>query len=326
MRIILASDENYFPYIYVSVLTLFESNQKENYLVTFIYQNVGADKLQYLKALGSNYGRIVETIEFVMPKEYDKLPPYAESKTTYAKFLFASMFPKDDRVLYLDPDTIVMDSLKDLFLCEMAGFLIAGVTECLPQYHKNASKMGKKDQYINGGMVLCNLELWRETSFEEKALERLLDTRYNLNYDQGILNELCSGRIKVLQPKYNVLAEVFEFKSAEKLKKRYGFERYYTQAEIDTALEHPAIIHFTGFLYGKPLSVNCTHPYARFFWKSVKKCPWDVKLNDNTLDKKRQIRRWVLHHMPFKIYLVLEELFDIRRRWYLQREDKFNSL
>lgn len=33
MKIILASDENYFMYIYISVLTLFESNRSQNILL-----------------------------------------------------------------------------------------------------------------------------------------------------------------------------------------------------------------------------------------------------------------------------------------------------
>lgn len=319
MKIILASDENYFMYIYISVLTLFESNRSQEYSVTYIYQDVGRDKIRYLTELGERYGRAVEVAEFVMPKEYEALPSFASSKTTYAKFLFASMFPNDDEVLYLDPDTLVMAPLDLLISIDMGDNLIAGVTECLPYYHKDASKMQESDQYINGGMVLCNLKKWREESFEKRALERLKDTRKNLNYDQGILNELCSGRIKILPPKYNVLAEVFEFRSSEKIKKRYGFKEYYSQEDIDEALVNPAIIHFTGFLYGKPISRKCTHPYASFFREKIKECPWDVKLTDRDIDIKRRIRKWTLHHMPFLFYLFLEDILDIRRKWNLTR-------
>lgn len=320
MRIVLASDENYFPYVYVSILTLFESNKNQEYFVTYIYQNVKNDKIEYLKLLGEQYRRVVDVMEFVMPEEFEVLPSYAASKTTYAKFLFASMFPDDDEVLYLDPDTLVMASLESLFFTAMGENLIAGVTECLPYYHKDASNMNEDDQYINGGVVLCNLKKWREESFEKRALQRLMDTRLNLNYDQGILNELCSGRIKVLSPKFNVLAEVFEFKSAEKIKKRYGFDSYYTQKDIVEAINNPVIIHFTGFLYGKPMSRKCTHPYARFFQNKLKECPWNVQLTDEDINFKQSIRKWILYHMPFLIYLFLENILDVRRKWNLTRK------
>lgn len=317
MRIVLASDENYIPYIYVSLLTLFQSNTLEDYEITYIYQNVSEDKLNYLKELGEKYKKDIDNREFIMPHEYDALPAYANSKTTYAKFLFASMFPEDDKVIYLDPDTIILNSLDPLLKLDLGLDLIAGVTECLPSYHKEASNMGKTDQYINGGVVVCNLNQWRKENFEKKALKRLTDTHLNLNYDQGILNELCSGRIRIISPKYNVLAEVFEFGSAERLIKRYKFDSYYTQEEIDEAINKPVIVHFTGFLYGKPLSKDCTHPYATFFRDKLKDCPWGERLNNNELNLKQRFRKWVLTHMPFGIYNLMEKTFDIRRMIFL---------
>ena len=313
MRIVLASDENYIPYIYVSLLTLFQSNINEDYKVTYVYQNVSEEKLKHLKELGEKYNRDVEIRAFVMPREYEVLPAYANSKTTYAKFLFASMFPDDEQVIYLDPDTIILNSLDYILNLDLGMDLIAGVTECLPHYHKAASHMAQSDHYINGGVVICNLKQWRKENFEKKALRRLTNTHLNLNYDQGILNELCSGRIRVLSPKYNVLAEVFEFRSAELLIKRYKFDSYYTQAEIDEAVFKPVIVHFTGFLYGKPLSRYCTHPYSDLFVKKLKECPWGVTLNNDVLNTKQRFRKWVLSNMPFGIYNLIENFLDIRR-------------
>ena len=214
----------------------------------------------------------------------------------------------------------VEDNIESLFDIDFGNNLIAGVTECLPTYHKAASHMYDEDQYINGGMVLCNLKKWREENFEAKAIERASDNRYNLNYDQGIINDLCKGRIHILHPKYNVLAEVFEFKSADKIKKRYGFKKYYSQQQIDEAIEKPAIIHFTGFLYGKPMSSKCTHPYSDFFWKQLESCPWPVKLSNAGLNCKQKMRRWALDYLPFSLYLCVEAILDLRRRWLLTKD------
>lgn len=321
MKVIYASDENYFAYIYVSVKTLLESNRTVKDLqISYIYQNVCEEKRMFLKELGMQFGRDIEIREFDMPEVCDKLPSFANSKTTFAKLFFASMYPDDDVVLFVDPDTLVLDNIESLFDIDFGNNLIAGVTECLPIYHKAASHMYDEDQYINGGMVLCNLKKWREESFEAKAIERASDNRFNLNYDQGIINDLCKGRIYILPPRYNVLAEVFEFKSSKKIKRRYGFKKYYTQQQIDEALKKPAIIHFTGFLYGKPMSTKCTHPYSDFFWKKLKECPWNVELTNKELDKKKKMRRWALDNLPFFAYLWLESILDLRRKWLLTKE------
>ena len=321
MKIIYASDENYFAYIYVSVKTLLEHNKDVlNLKISYLYQDVCEEKLNYLKELCSEFHRTLEVREFIMPKACDSLPFYANSRTTFAKLFFASMYPDDDIVLFIDPDTLVMDNIESLFNIDIGNNLIAGVTECLPTYHKDASNMLDGDQYINGGVVLCNLKKWREENFEQKAIERAADTRFNLNFDQGIINDLCKGRIYVLHPRYNVLAEVFEFKSAKKIQKRYGFKKYYTQDELDEALAKPAIIHFTGFLYGKPMSSKCTHPYTQYFQNQLKLCPWKVKLSNEELDSRKKFRRWALDHLPFYVYMLVESILDFRRKWLLTKE------
>lgn len=320
MKVVYASDENYFAYIYVSVLTLLENNTRvKNLQISYIYQNVCEEKLGFLRDLGKRFGRDIEIREFIMPEVCDKLPSYAASKTTFAKLFFASMYPDDDVVLFVDPDTLVLDDIEDLFKVDFDDNLIAGVTECLPSYHKDASKMLDSDQYINGGVVLCNLKKWREENFEFKAIERASDNRFNLNYDQGIINDLCKGRIHVLHPKFNVLAEVFEFRSAKKIQKRYGFKKYYSQSQLEEAIAKPSIVHFTGFLYGKPLSTKCTHPLAKYFWEKMKECPWNVKLSNEGLNSKQKLRRWSLDHLPFFAYLIVEGVLDLRRKWLLTK-------
>jgi lipopolysaccharide biosynthesis glycosyltransferase len=320
MEIIYASDENYFPYIYVGIQTLLETNKDNDIHINYIYQNVCDKSLKFLDELGMRFGHKINSFEFVMPEVYEKLPSYqgSGSKTTYAKFLFASMFPDADKVLFLDPDTIVLRSIQYLIDLDLKDYLIAGVTECLPSYHKDAAKMDARDQYINGGMVLCNLKKWREEKFEEQALERLADTTTNFNYDQGIINEMCVGRILVLEPKYNALAEVFAFKSASKIKRRYNFEVYYTQKQIEETYSNPVIIHFTEFLYNKPLSKYCTHPYAEYFWEKLNSSPLNYKLSKKQLDKKHKIRKWMLDRTPFSVYMAFENFLDFRRIFYMK--------
>lgn len=328
MNVVYASDENYFPYIYIGIETLLMSNSQYPELrIHYIYQNVKPESLDLLDNLGKKFNKNIEMIPFQMPAVYDELPSYkgSGSKTTYAKFMFASMFPNADKVLFLDPDTIVLGDISDVFSIDMGHDLVAGVIECLPIYHKEASKMTKDEEYINGGMLLCNLKEWRSINFENQALIRLADTSNELNYDQGIINELCRGKIKYLPPKYNAIAEIFAFKSAAKIKKRYGFTNYYTQKEVEEGYMNPKIIHFTEFTYNKPMSVYCTHPYAKYFQQLLEESPLSVKLNHNKTEKQRLIRQWMLDNTPFGVYLAFERILDIRRKWLLNHP-KFRGI
>lgn len=312
-HIVYACDDHYFTYTYVSVKTLLESNN--NVVIHFLYQDVPSEHLNLLRELGSSHNVEMDIRPFEMPKFFELLPAFGvASKTTYAKLIFCTLFPELDRVLYLDPDTMVLGDISDFYNVEMGTNLIAGVLENLPYYHREVVHLSKSEPYINGGVVLCNLNEWRKSNFESKAIDRMKDTSMNLNYDQGILNELCKGRTMLVEPKYNVLAETFQFASREKLIKRYGFINYYAQSEIDEAIKMPVIIHFTHFLYGKPMSYKCTHPYADYFRKIVLESPLASTLNYSDIDNRARIRKFFLEKTPFALYLTYESIMDIRRK------------
>lgn len=316
IHVVYASDGFYFPYIYVSVKTLLENNKMDDVIVHYIQQNVETQQLEKLQELGISFKKTIDSIPFSIPEEFDEiLPAYGvASKTTYIKFWFASMFPDLDKVLYLDPDTLVLGSLREMYDTDLGDNLIGGVIECLPYYHRVASKMSDSQSYINGGMVLCNLRQWRNMHFERLALERLKDTSHNLNYDQGVLNEICGSHIKLLDPKYNVLAEVFQFKNAQQIKHRYGFSYYYSQEQINNAINNPVIVHFTGFLYGKPMNLKCDHPFAAYFRKILEQSPIDYRFTNTALPTKVRIRKFIINHFPFTLYNAFEHFLDIRRK------------
>ncbi|TYZ24846.1 glycosyltransferase family 8 protein [Selenomonas ruminis] len=324
IHVVLASDNNYFPYIYVAIKTLIQSNENNVIDLYYIEDNVTDENLSYLKELQKNNIKIT-VIPFKLPSPYDKiLPKFMDdslpnvietTNTTYAKFWFCEMFPNLNKILYLDPDVLVLDDLYELYSTCIDDYLIAGVVENLPAYHRIASKMNWKDSYVNGGMLLMNLKKWRDEKINEKIMKRLLDTKKILNYDQGIINEVCNGSIYVLPPKFNVLAELFAIRSVEKIKKRYDFYKYYTQHQVDEAVYNPVIVHFTKFLYGKPMNLPCKHPYAGVFRWMIRLSPIKVDFSNTSLPRKVRIRRAFFKYLPFSIYNFLEKVLDIRRKY-----------
>ncbi|MDY0277081.1 MAG: glycosyltransferase family 8 protein [Acholeplasma sp.] len=320
MKFVLSCDNNYFRYVYVAIKTLLENNKENKSLkVVFIEENVSKTNLEHLKNLGQEFNREVEIISFKMPEVFEKLPAYGESKTTFAKFTFSSLF-SDDVVVFLDPDVLVLGDISSFDDIDMTGYMFAGVIENLPNYHHFYANLGEDDSYINGGVLICNLKLWRERNFENEVIEYMSTNTKNFNYDQGILNELCKGEIKVIHPKYNALAEIFQIKSAKKLLKRYKFSKYYSQSELDDAINNPIIVHFTYFLYGKPLMIGCKHPYANVFLDNLNSSPLDKNLYKNNLGYKIKIRRFVLRFFPFSVYVLFERLLDIRRKREMKKQ------
>lgn len=100
----------------------------------------------------------------------------------------------EERVLWLDCDTIVNEDISDLFDINMDGCYYAGVME--PQKSRDIFR------YINSGVLLCNLSLLRDTQKEVELAYFLNNFRF-VWADQEVINLLCQGHIRTIDSEYN---------------------------------------------------------------------------------------------------------------------------
>lgn len=170
------------------------------------------------------------------------------SAGTYLRLALPTLLPEVDKILYLDADVLVRESLVPLWETPLEGKVLAAVkgavnlrqkwewNEKRPYWHLLA---GMKGGYINAGVTLLNLA---------EVRKRGLDARWNAlvrerfyYQDQDILNITCQGAIVYLSPKYNR----FAYLSAKDFE-QFVVEGIYTEAESRKAQEHPAILHYAG--------------------------------------------------------------------------------
>lgn len=112
---------------------------------------------------------------------------------TMARLALHRLLPDEDRVVYLDVDTICMFAADDLFEADLDGNLIGGVREpkrCIDPF-----------LYINAGVLLMDLEKLRH-GFGDELLE-IARKRPLKCPDQDAINLICQGRILELNPTYN---------------------------------------------------------------------------------------------------------------------------
>lgn len=101
---------------------------------------------------------------------------------------------QEKTVLWLDIDTIINEDISDLFETNMDGFFYAGAIE--------PAKCKGIYNYINTGVVLCNLELLREANKEAELIAFLNTYQYDFP-GQDVINMLCQGRIRQIGSEYN---------------------------------------------------------------------------------------------------------------------------
>lgn len=113
---------------------------------------------------------------------------------TMARLALHRILPDEERVLYLDVDTIAMFAFDELFEADLQGNLIGGIREpkrCLDPF-----------VYLNAGVLLMDLEKLRGGGFGDEMVD-IANRKKMKCPDQDAINLICQGRMLELNPIYN---------------------------------------------------------------------------------------------------------------------------
>ena len=122
--------------------------------------------------------------------------PNTRKRWSYMSLLRLALheiLPEEDRVLWLDIDTIVNADITDLFETELDGCYVAAAEE----------PIRSKDPflYYNAGVMVMDLKKLRDGMAD--LLIRYVN-RVDMRFpDQDVINLLCQGRIKPISPYWN---------------------------------------------------------------------------------------------------------------------------
>ena len=179
----------------------------------------------------------------------------------YAK-LYAFKVIKDvPKIIFLDgDDCIVQKDLKKLYDINMDNIYARGISE-IPSIRYSMNWMDKylydRTHYINGGVMLINMELCQKEDFYEKAIKLNNDIFYTKTEEpfQDILNVLMRRKIEFFHPKYNKFNFYEKPEDKEDKNKWYPWmeqtlnigsknNHFYTREELIEADNDPVIIHY----------------------------------------------------------------------------------
>ena len=157
-------------------------------------------------------------------------------------FIFRSQDSQEwlDRVLYLDPDLVVINPLHALFQMDLEDYFFAAASHVHgPMQKLNELRLDMEEPapYINTGVMLLHLAaLRREQDLEEVfAYIRQYKKRLLLP-DQDVISGLYAPRILPLDPfRYNMTERLFLLRPAAR-----GW------MDLDWVRRHSAIIHYCG--------------------------------------------------------------------------------
>ena len=244
MNILVTLDRNYLPPLRVMLCSLLHSSPGEQFDVYLIGDGLTAEDLAGLEGLLGRQGRLCPT---GVSEDLFAGAPVARywTRAMYYRLLSAQVLPQGlDRVLYLDPDILVINSVRPLYEMDLKGNLMAAATHTglLAGITDPVNRMRlenyEAEAYYNSGVLLMDLAAMRR---EVRPADIFGYAREHADIlllpDQDILNGLYGARI------LGVDDSLWNYDARR-------FDRYLLlsqgEKDMDWVMGHTALLHFCG--------------------------------------------------------------------------------
>lgn len=304
MNIVYASDNNFAEMLGISMISLFENNKECSDIDVYVLDDgIDGDNKSKLTFIAKKYDRniiFLDVSNFDVPESVQSA---RWSKSAFTRLFMRKILPRElNKVLYLDCDTVVLQSLQQLYNAPIDNYIAAGVRDCISKSYLNNLNLTDNAFYCNSGILMINLDKWNESDFMHFFDEYQTSIRYP---DQDVINGVYSEKMMHLDLKYNCYTALYDFKYRNLITFRKP-SKYFSEDEVNTAKTNPVIVHFTtSFLSLRPWVEGCKHPYAGEWLRYKAMSPWaNVPLRkDNRSGKKK---------FAVKLYKVLPNWLAVR--------------
>ncbi len=273
-----ACNERYVQHLCSTLKSIFvNKNPNENFNIVILNENIKPRTKRYIELILPQNSKI----KFIdVNNEVFKNCPltidtfHINSLTTYYRFILPEICDFD-KVLYLDCDTIVNKSLSGLYKTNINNYYIAGVID---SYEKENCERLSLNKYVNAGVLLINLDLWRKDNVTQRLFDWTINNQDKIKWqDQDVLNVVLQEKILYLPEEYNAQVSKLEFGNTKEFNK-IGY--------------NATIIHYVGHL--KPWNdIEFNFGLNNYYWKYL------FKLN-----------RFYIR----KILFLINQLFNLRKK------------
>lgn len=242
IRLLLTANADYLPQCRTLLTSFVFNNPGESLVVYFLHSDVPEEMLRKFHGFCQQLNIAFQPIRIVDDPFKNAPTMKRYPAEMYYRLLASRYLPKEaERALYLDPDMLVINSVRPLWEMDMQGNLFAaaahngsiGITKPF-----NKLRLGMKHSYFNSGVLLIDLCQAREEIFPQHISSYIEENRNTLLLpDQDVLNALYGRRI-------------IEIDDAIWNYDAHDYKSYFLRSsgEINTkwVMKNTAILHFCG--------------------------------------------------------------------------------
>lgn len=217
---VLAFDGNFWAPAYATMrsVALF-SRARKNLVFHLCHKGVAAEYRTILSGIEKEFGASIVWHDLDRDTAFQAaLSGLKDSKrlgiVIYARMLIERFVPGDAaRAIYLDCDVMMREPIERLWASDLDGRAIGAVRD--PWYpflsmgrdiKDNTDLFDPADRYFNSGLLLIDLEKWREARVWDRLAALIADgTMARIYYDQDALNIIFKGNWTELDHRWNVI-------------------------------------------------------------------------------------------------------------------------
>lgn len=261
MNVAISFDQNFITPTYVFLTSVFDNNKDQKISFHAIATGVADKDKQEIASYVQQHGADINyyTIDdqnlsnFIVPEH-----SYF-TVATYYRLFFPSLVPNHvQKLLYIDTDTVVVGNLSKLYQTDIQPYPAAAALDTAVIIRPDLG-IKQPGHYFNAGVLLIDINKWREQKISEKSIQFLIDFPEKIQWvDQDALNAVLYQNIYKLHSGYNVTF--------------YDIPQDLPRSKYKKFVADQYIIHYTTGLH-KPWSLRGENKLRYIYHHYLKKSP-----------------------------------------------------
>lgn len=256
IQILTTLNQNYLPRLQVLITSLALNQPDDKMDIYLMHSGIPEQALDSVCSQCRHFGYGFCPI-LIDGSAFADAPVSAQyPREMYYRLLSAQFLPQDlHRILYLDPDTLVINPLRPLWETDLAGNLFAaaahtGKTELANSI--NQLRLGTDHDYYNSGVLLIDLDRARNEIDADQIFRYVREhAKEPLLPDQDVLNAMYGSRI------LNVDDALWNYDAR-------NYNNYLLRSggvcDMNWVMSHTVVLHFCG--RSKPWQKGYIHRFG----------------------------------------------------------------
>ncbi|HCX61044.1 MAG TPA: glycosyltransferase family 8 protein [Clostridiales bacterium] len=245
MNILVTLNSNYIEQLIVMLTSLVKSDVDEKFDVYVVHSSLDEEDIILIN---SNVCKDrCKIIDVKIPSSMFNKAPVTDRypKEMYYRIFAVQYLPESlDRILYLDPDIVIINSISSLYNMEMGDNFFAAashVSKSLKKINEIRLDMPEDSTYINSGVMLLNLKALRKNQNIHDVYEYIENKKaFFLLPDQDVINGVYADK--------TVLIDAMIYNLSDRYLYLYNAnpKNISTKKDIRWITYNTSIIHYCG--------------------------------------------------------------------------------